>query len=139
MPSWKTPWYLTLLAVVVCVAAVLVLQPYSADWPGTDYAKPARRYVSAALRRDSAALVTLSASGRPVAWALRAARSRPDSLAAWGHRSHAYIGERAGDTAEVFLYPEGEVCGEAPIVFRFVGARGKAKVVQASSTCLDAR
>ncbi len=131
--------YLTLLAAAFFGAALLVSQPYSADWPGRAYAKPAERYVRAALRRDSLALTRLSASVQPVTWALAAGRARPESLRLWEHRAQALTGERAGDTAEVFLYPYGEVCEEAPIVLRFVGAGKDAKVLRASSACLDSR
>jgi hypothetical protein len=130
----RTPLYLTTL-VLGLLGAVLVVQPYSGDWPGTAYAEPARRYIRAALRQDSVQLVRLSASIRPVAWALDAARLHGDSLALWGHHIEAWTGELRGDTAEVFVYPPGHGCGEAPIVFRFVGAGKDARVLQASSSC----
>jgi hypothetical protein len=82
-------------------------------------------------------LVRLSASPAPVTWALRAARTHGDSLALWGRRIEAWTGELHGDTAEVFVYPQGQHCDEAPIVFRFVGTGRDARVVQASSACLD--
>lgn len=135
----KTPLYLTLLAAAFLGAALLLSQPYSADWPGRAFAKPAERYVRAALRQDSLALTRLSASAEPVTWALAAGRARPESLRLWAHGARAWTGERAGDTAEVFLYPYGEVCGEAPIVLRFVGAGSDARVLRASSACLDSR
>jgi hypothetical protein len=136
MVNGRTPLYLTLLAGALFAAAVLTFQPYSADWPGTAYAKPARQFVRAALRQDSAALSRLSASAAPVRWALAVARSRPDSLASWARRPEAWTGERRGDTAEVFLYPSGAPCARAPIALRFVGSGDRARVLSASSACL---
>ena len=119
-------------------ALVLWWQPYSADWPGTAYTRQARRYVGAALHQDSASLHRLSTSGRPVAWALRAARTVPESLRAWAAGGQAWVGEHRGDTTQVFFYPPGDQCSESPIVFRFVGAGRTARVVAADSKCLVA-
>jgi hypothetical protein len=137
MVDGKQPLFLTILAAGVFVTALLTLQPYSADWPGRAFNKPAKRYIRAALRQDSLQLSRLSASDVPVIWALDAARTHPDSLALWTGRTHAWTGIRSGDTTEVFLYPPGEACSEAPIMFRFVGSGGDAKVLSARSSCLD--
>ncbi|MGH7527088.1 MAG: hypothetical protein ACREMX_10325, partial [Gemmatimonadales bacterium] len=67
------------------------------------------------------------------------ARAHPESLGLWARHTRAWTGERRGDTAQVFLFPSGEACGEEPIVFRFVGSGDKARVVRASSDCLDSR
>jgi hypothetical protein len=136
MVNGKIPLYLTLLVMASLAAALLTFQPYSADWPGTGYTKPAQRYIRAAIRQDSVGLVGLSASLSPVAWALNAARAHPDTLALWGRRVQAWTGDRRGDTAEVFVYPPGDACGEAPIVLRFVGSGSDARVLRASSACL---
>ena len=88
MVNGKMPLYLTLLFAALSVAALLTFQPYSADFPGTAYAKPAQRYIRAALRQDSVGLVRLSASFYPVTWALDAARKHPDSLASWASHPH---------------------------------------------------
>ena len=139
MLNGRMPLYLTLLLAALCVAAVLILQPYSADFPGTAYAKPAQRYIRAALRQDSTGLVRLSASPEPVAWGLDAARKHPDSLASWANHPQAWTGQRRGDTAEVFLYPARDPCSQVPIVLRFVGSGKNARVLKASSACLDPR
>lgn len=139
MVNGRMPLYLTLLLAALSVAAVLTLQPYSADYPGTAYAKPAQRYIRAALRQDSIGLARLSASVGPVAWALNAARRHPDSLAAWASHPQAWTGERRGDTAEVFLYPARDPCSQVPIVLHFVGSGTNARVLRASSACLDPR
>ena len=139
MVNGRMPLYLTLLLTALCVAAVLTFQPYSADFPGTAYAKPAQRYIRAALRQDSVGLVRLSASFSPVAWALDVARKHPDSLASWAGHPQAWTGERRGDTAEVFLYPARDPCSQVPIVLRFVGSGKNVRVLRASSTCLDPR
>jgi hypothetical protein len=137
MVNGKIPLYLTLLVMALFAAVLLTFQPYSADWPGTAYTKPAQRYIRAAIRQDSVGLLRLSVTRSPVSWALEAARAHPDTLALWARRVQAFTGERRGDTAEVFVYPLGDACGEAPIVLRFVGTGSRAKVLGASSACLD--
>jgi hypothetical protein len=138
MLNGKTPFYLTVVALALIAAAVFLLQPYSADFPGTEYAKPARRYLRAAISHDSVGLNRLSASVGAVQWGLQAARDHPDSLAAWAGRTYTYVTARRADTAEVLVYPAREPCSEVPIVLRFVGSGGDARVVQASSACLAA-
>jgi hypothetical protein len=133
----KAPLYLWLVTAALLATALLTLQPYSAESFGKGFGKPAERYVQAALAQDSVALVRLSANDSPVIWALAAARRAPASLAAWAHHTEAWTGERRGDTTQVFLYSAAAVCGDAPIQFRFVDARSGAKVVGASSACLD--
>ena len=137
MTDDKAPLYLWLVAAALLVTALLTLQPYSAESVGKGFGRPAERYVRAALARDSVALVRLSATDSPVIWALAVARRSPASLAAWAHHTQAWTGERRGDTTQVFLYGAAALCGDAPIQFRFVGARSAAKVVGASSACLD--
>jgi hypothetical protein len=133
----RAPFYLWLVAAALLVTAVMTLQPYSAESVGKGFGKPAERYVRAALAQDSLALARLSATDSPVNWVLAAARRSPASLAAWAHHTQAWTGERRGDTTQVFLYSAADICGDAPIQFRFVHARSGAKVVGASSTCLD--
>ena len=139
MVDSKKPMFLTILAAVLFTATLLIVQPYSADWPGRAYAKPAQRYIRAALRQDSMRLVRLSASATPVVWALSAARTHSESLALWDGRTTAWTGARSGDTTEVFVYPTGELCSQAPIRFRFIGSGSDARVLSASSSCLDSR
>jgi hypothetical protein len=139
MVEARASLYLTLLVLALLGAAVLHFQPYSADWPGTAYTTPARRYIHAALQQDSAELRHLSATASPVAWALAAARRHPPSLALWATHSQAWTGERHGDTTVVFVYPEGRTCEAAPIVLRFVGTGDEARVVDARSGCFDTR
>jgi hypothetical protein len=133
----KMPKLLTILLAGGFAAALLMVQPYSADWPGTAYARPAQRYIRAALRQDSVKLSRLSASAIPVVCALRAARSHPDTLGLWDGNPTAWTGVRSGDTTEVYLYPSGALCREAPIRFYFLGSGTGARVVSASSPCLD--
>jgi hypothetical protein len=137
MVNGKMPLYLTLLAAAALGAAVLVLQPYSADFPGTAFAKPAREYIHAALAQDSLALTRLSASPTPVTWALRAARTRPDSLAAWAGHVETWTGTRMGDTTQVLVFAPSDRCSHVPIVLRFVVSAGHTKVAEAGSACLD--
>jgi len=137
MVNGKAPLYLTVAGAVLLGGAVFLIQPYSADFPGTAYAKPARRYLHAAISQDSASLRRLSASGAPVALALEAARTHPDSLAAWSGRPETWTGVRRGDTTYVLVFPAGEPCSNAPIVLQFVGAGDAARVTKVSSECFD--
>ncbi len=132
----KTPFFITLIAAGLMGAAVLVVQPYSADFPGTEYAKTARRYLRAAIRQDSVKLEGISASPAAVAWALNVARAHPDSLASWAGRTYTYVTARRADTADVLVYPATDPCSEVPIVLLFVGTGSHARVMHASSTCL---
>lgn len=136
MVNGKAPVYGTVALLGVLLAALIVLQPYTADWPGSDYAEPSRRYMRAALRQDSLELNRLSTSVAPVRWVLAAARRHPDTLALWTRRLQVYIGQRTGDTTEVFVYPRHEACDGEPIVLRFVGSGTTSKVLEASSACL---
>ena len=63
MVNGGKPLLLTAVALSLLGAALLLFQPYSADWPGTDYVGPARRYIGAALRQDSAELTQPSHRG----------------------------------------------------------------------------
>jgi hypothetical protein len=139
MATDRRPIYGTLVFLGILLAALLTLQPYSADWPGSTYTGPARRYIRAAMRQDSATLMRLSTSESPVRWALAAARRHPDILTIWKGRIQAYTGERRGDTTEVFVYPypPEHTCEEEPIVLRFVSSGTAPKVLEASSRCLD--
>lgn len=139
MVNGKMPAVLTFVAASLFVLLLFLIQPYSADWPGQAYAKPAHRYIQAALQQDSTKLARLSASSRAVTWALDAARRHRDSLSLWAGVTQAWTGVHSGDTTEVFLYPAGETCSTAPIIFRFVGSGGGARVVAASSSCLATR
>jgi hypothetical protein len=139
MPDSKgnEPFFLTILTAGVLTATLFIFQPYSADSTGRAYARPARAYIKAALSQDSMMLTRLSVSNIAVEWALRASRTRSESLALWAGRTSAWTGWRWGDTTEVLLYPPGETCSNAPIVFRFLGSGSDARVVSASSSCLD--
>jgi len=140
MMNGRTPLYLTLVAGAVLAGAVVVFQPYSAECPGQGYTEPAQRYLGAAIRQDSVALVRLSASPGAVAWALAAARAHRDSLAAWSHGVQAWVGTRHADTTEVFVFnASSEVCRHTPIVLQFVGSGQSVRVVRASSPCLGDR
>ena len=138
MPTDRRPIYGTLVFLGILLAALMVLQPYSGDWPGRVYTGPSRQYLRAAVRQDSSTLTRLSTSQSPVRWALEAARRHPDLLSVWTGRIETFTGERRGDTTEVFVYPypaqwEGK---RESIILRFVGSGSAPKVVDASCTCL---
>ena len=135
----KMPLLLTLAAAAAFIAVLLIVQPYSAESAGGVYAKPAKRYIRAALRQDSVKLASLSANSAPVVWALGAARLHRESLALWTGRTEARTGPRSGDTIQVFLYPSGDTCSEAPIRFRFIGSGRDTRVLSASSSCFNGK
>jgi Arc/MetJ family transcription regulator len=135
MVNGKTPFYLGALILGLLGGAVLLFQPYSADWPGTAFAKPSRQYIRAALHQDSMRLVQLSTSSAAVHWALHAARTHPDALRLWQRRIEAFTGAQNGDTTEVFVYPTGAACDDAPLVLRFIGTGRRVRVLAASSKC----
>src|SRR5215203_1928321 len=98
MVNGKMPLYLTALGLAGLGLGGLLWQPYTADWPGTAYAKPIRRYIHAAIRQDSSDLARVSASAAAVSWGLTAGRAHRASLARWERRMQAWTGERRGDT-----------------------------------------
>jgi hypothetical protein len=134
MTTDKMPHYLTALALGLLGAIVVVVQPYSGDWMGSAYGKPARQFISAAVRQDSAGLQRIARSEAAVRWALEAGRRHGAALELWEHRMEVRTGRQRGDTAEVFVYPSDDECGHAPIVLQFVGSGGAAHVVWANST-----
>ena len=135
----KMPLVLTLGGAAAFIAVLLIVQPYSAESAGGVYAKPAKRYIRAALRQDSVKLASLSANAAPVTWALDVARLHRESLALWTGRTQARTGPRSGDTIQVFLYPSGDTCSEAPIRFQFIGSGRHTRVLSASSSCFNRR
>ncbi len=138
----KAPIYVTLAGAAVLVLFLLLVQPYSATSgppsPWDVYTQPARRFLEAALRRDSLELSRQSVSSGPVAWGLAAARRYPDSLAVWARELQVWSGVRRGDTAEVLFHTSTAVCDERPIWLRFLGDSGQFKVVEAGSACFEA-
>lgn len=140
MVNGKMPAILTVAAFAVFAGAVFWIQPYSAEFPGHDFTQPAHRFLAAALREDSTTLVQLSGAEEPVSWALTVARRQPVRLRAWARDAQVWIGVRSADTTEVFvLNASTETCPMSPIRVRFVGTGKQARVVEASSACLDNR
>ncbi|HEX3232887.1 MAG TPA: hypothetical protein VHR41_01735 [Gemmatimonadales bacterium] len=139
MVNGRMPLYLTLLAAVLCAAALWVLQPYTVRSPWDAYTRPAQQFLRAAIRRDSLALTRQSGSVTPVVWALAAARTQPESLKVWARDAEAWTGKRRGDTADVLLSTATAVCSRHPIWLRFVGSGEQARVVRASSACFGPR
>src|SRR4029079_7930942 len=135
MINANMPVYLTAVGLAALGFGALVWQPYSADFPGTQYSKPIRGYIHAAAHQDSAALVRLSASPAAVTWGLTTGRAHRGSLAHWERSMQAWAGQQRGDTAQVFVFSGGTVCQNAPIELRLVGSDGAARVVTESSSC----
>ena len=136
MVNGKTPYLLTLAAGVLFSGALLTLQPYSVTSPWDAYTKPARRFLSAAARQDTAMLNEQALGVIAVRWALAAAQSQPDTLAYWARYAHAWAGTERGDTAEVFVQVSNSRCD---LILRFVGPAKAPKVERASSGCFEGR
>lgn len=132
-----------LLAASLCAALLFLADPYTTQsgapsaWEA--YAPLARRYLSAAYRKDSLELARISGSRGAVAWALAAGRSYPDSLVPWAKRARVWSGFRRGDTTEVLLYAASDVCWEHAFWMRFLGDAPGAKVVEVGSGCFEQR
>ena len=140
------PLYLTMLLAAVLGAAMLLVQPYSSPGDGTssshpwdEYTEPAQLFLDAAVRKDSLALVRQSTNIAPVAWALAAARSKPDFLSVWAREAWVWAGSLHGDTTEVLYATYSDICADQPVWLRFVGSRGEARVVAAGSACFALR
>ncbi len=140
MPE-RTPLFLTFVVAGAFVATMLLTQPYSyrdsRPSPWTAYAEPAKAFLQAALRKDSAKLASLSRSDRAVAWGLAAGRRYPDSIAIWAREATVWSGYERDDTVEVLLSSGSDVCYDHPIWLRLVGDVGDAKVVEAGTECFD--
>ena len=140
MVNGKMPVILTVAALAFLAGARLWLQPYSAEFPGRNFTRPARRFLAAAIRQDSTALVRIAGAMEPVSWALTAARRQPGRLRAWASGAEVWVGSRSADTTEVFvLNSSGATCPMTPIRVRFVGSGDRARVVKANSRCFDLR
>jgi hypothetical protein len=135
----RKPLYLTIAAWALLAAALLLYQPYSVSSPWDDYTALAHGFLRAAERGDSAALARQASSPAPVAWALRAARSHPDSLGVWARYAREWAGLRNGDTAKVVLQTNTDICADDRLTVEFVGTGSGARVTRMSSACLDAR
>jgi hypothetical protein len=127
------------LATLLCILAVLLVQPYSFVSPYRAYTEPARRFLRAALAQDSLALRARAAAPQPVRWALRAGQTNPEVLAVWAQLLRPYSGRRRGDTTTIVFQTSTTDCYLRPIAMTFVpGAEGP-RVLVASSSCFAER
>jgi hypothetical protein len=123
---------LTIAVLALALAAVLTIQPYSVRSPWSAYNAPGQRFLSAALRRDSAALTHLSVSSDAVDWAIRTQRDHPRALSVWAHFARAGTGVTQSDTSRVLFETATEVC---PLLITFVGHEQQARVLEAKPRC----
>ena len=127
---------LIIALLTLALAAVLAIQPYSVRSPWSVYDAPAQRFLSAALRRDSAALTRQSLSPDAVDWAMRTQRDHARALSVWAHFARAGAGVIQSDTSRVLFETATEVC---PLLITFVGHEGQARVLEAKSRCYSNR
>jgi hypothetical protein len=123
---------LTVLLLTLAAAAMLAIQPYSVRSPWTEFDAPGHRFLSAALRHDSAELRLLGASPRVMEWALGMRRDQPQDLSTYARFARAETGVVRSDTAHVLFDTGTDVC---PLVITFVGRDGKARVLEAKPQC----
>lgn len=116
---------------LACFAVVFRLQPYSVTSPWSRFDEPGRRYVQAALRRDTAALQRLSASSDAVDWALLVGSTERGALAVWATSARASVGFTRRDTMDVWYDTPTDAC---PFRLTFVGQRAL-RVVRAHARC----
>jgi hypothetical protein len=127
----RVPFLLALGGLLLGLGFLLAVQPYSVPRHWSRYDDPGRRFVDAALRRDTAALERLSATRQPVQWAIRTAQSEGAALAAWANSARATAGFRRGDTMEVWYDTPTDAC---PLRLTFVGQRHP-RLVAAYARC----
>lgn len=120
----------------LALAAVLTTQPYSVRSPWSVYDPPAQRFLSAALRRDSAGLTRLSVSSVAVDWGIRTQRDHQHALSVWAQFARAGTGIIQSDTSRVLFETGTEVC---PLLITFLGHDAQARVLEAKSRCYSNR
>jgi hypothetical protein len=127
---------LMIALLTLALAAVLTIQPYSVRSPWSVYDTAGQRFLSAALRRDSAELTRLAVSSSAVDWAIRTQRDHPHALSVWAHFARAGAGVIRSDTSRVLFETATEVC---PILITFVGHEAQARVLEAKPRCYSNR
>jgi len=131
----RTPFFLGLVAFGLITGLVLTLQPYSVPSPWSRFDEPARRYLAAALRHDTAALAHLSRSSEAVRWALKAEERERAALTSWVNSASASVGFQRGDTTDVLFDTATQAC---PLLLTFVDQRHPA-VLRAHARCYLSR
>jgi hypothetical protein len=124
-----------ILAILVVIAAVVWLQPYSVFSPYRAYTDPARHFLRAALAQDSLELQRRAVSQQPVEWALDAGKGDRSALAVWAKLLRPYSGRRHGDTTTVVFQTSARVCYLRPVTMTFVRTAAEPQVLVASSSC----
>jgi hypothetical protein len=127
----RTPFCLGLVALGLLIALVLTLQPYSVTSPWSRFDEPGRRYLAAALRRDTVALDQLSLSSEAVQWALRTEQGQRAALTSWVNSAAASEGFQRGDTTHVLFDTATQAC---PLLLTFVN-QNHPKVLRAHARC----
>jgi hypothetical protein len=127
---------LTIALLALALAGILAIQPYSVRSPWSVYNAPGKRFLSAALRRDSAELTRMSLSSSAVDWAIRTRRDHPHALSVWAHFARAEAGVIQSDTSKVLFETTTEVC---PLLITFVGHGRQTRVFEAKSRCYSNR
>ena len=139
MSNGRVPVGSLVLAALLAIAALMWVQPYSVFSPYRPYSEPARRFLRAALARDTLALQSQAVSAQPVEWALAAADGDLSALAIWTRSLRPYSGRRHGDTTTVVFQTSTRVCYLRPVTLAFVGGNEAPRLALASSSCFTGR
>jgi len=124
-----------IVAILVAIAGVVWLQPYSVFSPYRAYTTPAREFLRAALARDSVELGRRAAASQPVEWGIHAGQGDRRALAVWANLLRPYSGHRHGDTTTVVFQTSTRVCHLSPVTLTFVQTTTEPRVLVASSSC----
>ena len=127
-------------AIVVAGAGWVLVQLYQPPRLYDQYLPPMRRFLSAAIRRDSTALAATGASSGAVNWALQVEREKPGALRELAELGTSWGGPArrpAGDSILVlFRGPRDGLCYHSPILVTFAGPPPDARVLNVAADCI---
>jgi hypothetical protein len=135
MPNDRMRAVTLVIAPLMAGAVLLWFQPYSVVSPYQSYVDPARRFLHAALDRDTVGLERQAVDRQPVQWALEAGAGDAHALAIWAQSSRPYSGHRHGGTTTVVFQTSTRVCYLRPVTMAFVPDPTGPRLVHASSSC----
>jgi hypothetical protein len=127
-------------AIAVAGASWVLVQLYQPPRLYDQYLPPMRRFLTAVIEGDSAALAAAGASSRAVNWALQVEREKPGTLrelAALGTSWGGPARRPAGDSILVlFRGPKDGICSNSPILVTFAGPPSDAHVLHVAAECI---
>jgi hypothetical protein len=118
----------------------IVVNKYIVRRPYAEYLEPARAFLNAALRSDSARLDSMSADPSVLSWGLDTGRRNPALLRALLHGLGVSHGRRAG-TSTLVLFGSSDFgsCRTAPLTLTFQGPPTRLLVADVLVGCVPVR